>query len=173
METQERPRPAPKRQSLTSGFTLVELVVVGVVLSLMSGAVFALAQTTGLVWSGTDARLASFTQAQKAVNRLSEDLRQACRSTVVCTAGQVTFKRAPCQAADPVMTYTWASNNLMRQVGGDPPSTVTDGLTALTIPRCDVTNGLVMLDLTARARAASGGSSSPQRVVSQVWIEAP
>lgn len=153
-----------------NGFTLVEVLIVGLVLSLVGGAILVLAQTARQVWASTDARLATMTIAQQAINRLTEDLRKACASTVACPAGELQFKRSPdCDPDGPPVTYSLVGNDLEQQEGAGAPIVVVSGLEGFA-PSCPTTG---RVDLTVTAQTNSIGGPSRQTVVSQVWIQNP
>lgn len=65
------------RPHAADGFTLVEVLVVAVLVSLFTGTLFVLASTGHQAWARTDAQLANLTTVQKALDRLGEDLRVA------------------------------------------------------------------------------------------------
>lgn len=163
--------PHPPRLSQRQGMTMVEVLIVSLIFALVGGMTLTLAQTNRQVWSRTDAKLVSLTSAQLAMNRLTEELHQACQSTLVCSANELALKRFPaCGAADPTVRYKRVGNRLSRQVGAEAPISVTEGLTIFA-PSC-LSSGVVKLTLTTQAYA-SGVPSATQTLESDVWVRNP
>ena len=157
------------------GFSLVESLVACLILALVGGVILVLSQTTQRVLGVTDAELTNLTDAQQALNRLTEDLHKACQGTLGCAAGQVIFKQpsggsSTCLAGDPNITYALTAGRLTRQVGGGAPVDVATGLTAFT-PACQA-NGVVKLRLTAQMTKPNAPSVT-HRLESHVWARNP
>lgn len=156
------------------GFTLVEIILVGGVLSVViGGMMLVLAETGRNVWARTDAQLTSLTDAQRALGRVSEDLRRAVSSSLSdtgpnsCRANTLSFLESGTIRR---ITYTRDNSNaLTRQVDANPALTVASGLTAFT-PACPG-GGLVRLTLTARANSLRGPST--QELESAIWVRNP
>ena len=170
---------SPTRQALIGAreaFTLVEVLVATVLLALVGGVVMTLSTSGRALWVRTDSKLASMTDAQRAVDRLTEDLRKACQNslnppdaTTVCGAGQLSFRQIPsCAAGGPVITYRQAGSSLTRQAGAAAATTVAGNVTAFT-PTCQ-TGGLVRLSLTAQTNS-SFGIGAVRTLESTVWVQ--
>ncbi|MBI3324919.1 MAG: prepilin-type N-terminal cleavage/methylation domain-containing protein [Candidatus Omnitrophica bacterium] len=159
---------------MRAGFTLVEILVVTVLLALVGGVAFTLSSTGQAVWTRTDTKLANMTDAQRAIDRLSEDLRKACWTTVSpqtgCQTTALTFKQLPCGAADPVLTYAQAGTSLTRQVGATAAVVVASGIQDFT--HCESSGdvgGIVRLSLTTQANPLVG--PSVRTVESRIWVQ--
>jgi len=151
-------------------FTLVEVMVASVIASMVGGAALLLAQTGRQVWGLTDARLASLTDAQRAIDRVSEDLRNACQATLASAEAQLAFRQAPdCEDEDPTITYRYAAGRLTRQVDEEAPVTVASGLSAFSAAHLG--NGLVRLRVTAQSNTQAGNAT--QTVETGVWVQNP
>lgn len=129
--------------------TFVELLIVGLIVALViNGMAFALATSSKMTWIRTDTRMTSLTAAQRALNRLSQDLHGASQATLDCdTANQVAF--TPVGTVG-LVTYTLntASNTLMRTdtLGTVPVAGYIQSFSSV----CQRDNPLVRLQLTAR-----------------------
>lgn len=149
------------------GLTLVEVLVVTLIFGVVGGILLTVAASGQSAWWMTDAQLLTLTETQRALDRVSEDLRQACQTTVSCPAGQLVFKQSPA-CADPAITYSLSGTNLTRQVGTAVPVTIATGVTGFAVPSC--AGGLVNLSLTAQARTPNGRTLT-QTISSQVWVQ--
>ncbi len=152
------------------GFTLVELLMAAVILCLIGGMVFVIAQTGNQLWGSTDRRLASLTDAQRVLDRLTEDLRRAKRASLVAPcAAPLTFSTV----ADQVITYNLEGDTLVRQeqTGAQPTTSrvIGVGLSTFSVS-CDP-NGLVRLALTIQAQRFT--DASRQTLTSQVFVQNP
>ncbi len=141
-----------------------------VILCLIGGMVCVIAQTGNQLWGSTDRRLASLTDAQRVLDRLTEDLRRAKRTSLVAPcAGPLTFSTV----ADQVITYNFDGDTLVRQeqIGAQAPTSLVigAGLSAFSVS-CDP-NGLVRLALTVQAQRFS--DASRQTLTSQVFVKNP
>jgi hypothetical protein len=147
--------------------------VVGVLFIVIGGMALVLADTGRNVWARTDAQLATLTDAQRALDRLNEDLGRACQSTLnpaSCAAtDQLVFKLSPSCATGSAITYMLTGSNLTRQVGAAAPVTVASGLTKFDVQNCS--GGLVKVALTAQANTVRGPFS--QTLESQIWVRNP
>ncbi len=145
------------------GFTLVELMMVCAVSSLVIGAVFVMSQAGTQAWVRTDAQLTSLTEAQQALDRLSEDLRAASQNPVpTCAGGQLTMT-----VGGVPITYSVVNTNLTRTQNATA-QVVASGVTALT-PTCS--QNLVSVTLTAQVGTRYGPLT--QTLQSQVWVRTP
>jgi len=152
------------------GFTAVELLIVsGIAFGLWGGLALMTTDAGSRVWSRTDSQMATMSAAQRALNRLTEDLRAASLAApVTCLPGDITFTRSSDGAA---MRYQFnaATGNLTRTEGG-VPRVVAGNLTALTFPTC--ANGLVRIALTTRV-APANRTPATYTLDSQVRIRNP
>ena len=146
------------------GLMLTDLLFTGLIFALISGGVFALTQAGDQLWLRMDARLASLTEAQRAVNLLAEDLRQARQNGLTCGPGS-TVAFTPVAGGQSV-TYQLSGNQLVRQVGTNPPRVITTGLVAFA-PTCS--GSVVRLSLTTQVSPWHG----PISLSSQVWVQNP
>ena len=167
------------------GVSLLELLIVTViVLLVVMGSILVLTRTGGQMWSRTDAQMTSATAAQQALNRLTEDARQARRSGLACNLNgpgvEVWFLTLPPANGSPEVQYTFRPSDpdplirrsLMRTVQGSPAQVVATGITAFSPVNCAAGSELVRISLTAQV-AGFGGVSSPQTLVSQMWVPNP
>ena len=160
-------------QDNNHGMSLVEVLAVSLIVALVGGVTLVLIQTGRRVWGSTEMKVTSLTQAQIALNRLTEDLRQACRATLSCAAGQVVFKRAPtCDAADPQITYAYnqAERTLTRQIDANPAATVASAVETFA-PVC-LPDGTVRVTLTAQTTMMDI-PTVPQWLESKVLVRNP
>ena len=153
-------------------FTFVEAMVVAVIFSLVTAAVYMMSNTGNRVWVHMDDSMANITSAQIALDRLTEDLRQASSGAgLTCAADRLQFTVGTNQ-----ITYTRVGSNLRKQVGTGVPTTVAGGL-AMTgsappfNPTCDPVNHVVKVQLTAQA--SSLRPALQKTVESQVWVQNP
>lgn len=154
---------------VSAGFTIMEILIAGtVVFVLLGGVMLVLANVSRQIWTRTEPRLVALTDAQRALDRVSEDLRQACLSTVSCPAGQLVFRRSPPACPGPPITYSLAGTNLTRQVGTAAPVTIATGMTGFA-PAC--ASRLVNLSLTAQVTTPQGQAT--QTFNSNVWVRSP
>jgi len=153
------------------GWTLVEVVIISLVLSVVGGAMLVMAQMSDQIWGRTDVRLTTILNAQRALNRVREDLRKASQASLLpagnCTAATLRFTQP---STGDTITYTLAGNDLTRQIGVAAPVTVASELTAFT-PSCQG-GGLVRLNLTSQASSTAGGSAL-QTLETQIWVREP
>jgi hypothetical protein len=162
-----RHRATPERKA-PGGFTLVEMLVVGLVtVSVLGGMVLALADSGKRMWTMTDTRVATLTAAQIALDRLTEDLRVAHQANLGCGSDQLAFNPVggglrTTYSRDPVTRL------LTRAQGGGNPQIIAADIEAFS-PTCQA--GLVKLQLTARVNSPQGPST--QTLNSQVWIQNP
>ncbi len=155
------------------GFTLVEVLMTMLILSFLSGVLLVFAQTGGAVWQSAEARLTSLDDAQRAMNRLTEDIRRASQGCFgPCTADDLSMARrinGVCDDATRVTYRREATGLLSRTAGAGAPQIVATGLTALTAA-CQP-QGVVAIAIQARADA--GGRVGAQQLESQVWVQNP
>ena len=153
------------------GMTFVELLIVGLIVALViNGMAFALATSGKNVWLRTDSRMTSLSAAQRALNRLSEDLHRASQATLNCsTANTVTF--TPVGAADPV-TYTLNSANNTLTRTDTLGTQVVAGYIRAFAPACQPNNPLVQLQLTARVPMVQN-TFLDQPLATQVRVVSP
>jgi type II secretory pathway pseudopilin PulG len=157
------------RVNASRGLSLVEGLVVAVIFALLGGIAFAVAQSGEQTWLRIDARLASLTEAQRALNHLSEDLRRAHQAGLACGPGSTLTATVTPVAGPPdvVVTYTLDGTGLVRQVGAEQ-TVIASGLTAFT-PTCSVGGPLVRVNLTTRTNVWHG----PTTLTAQVMVHNP
>jgi hypothetical protein len=134
------------------GFTMVELLIVsGVAFGLWGGLALLTTDAGNRVWARADSQMATMSVAQRALNRLAEDLRAASLAGgVTCQPGDISFTQAADGAA---MRYRLdAATGELTRTEGAASRVVAGNVSALTFPSC--TNGVVRVALTARV--ASG-----------------
>ena len=157
------------------GFTYVEvLVVVMISVLVVNGMVWALTRSGQMVWTRTDSKMVSLAAVQRALDRVSEDLRRASRATVLCAAGQLTFGQDTNgdQIIDRTIIYSRnaAAGTLIRTENNGAPKSMAAQITAFT-PSCQA-SGLVRLQVTAQVAMPASGSVT-QRLSSQVRVPNP
>ena len=152
------------------GFTMVELLIVsGIAFGLWGGLAFMTTDAGNRLWSRTDLQMATTATAQRALTRLSEDLRAASLAApVTCQPGDITFRRSRDGAA---MRYRLdAASGLLTRTEGGVSRVVAGNLSALTFPSC--ANGLVRVALTTRV-APANRTPATYTLESQVRIRNP
>lgn len=185
---------AERSSRLVGGFTLVEVLVVALIMTLVGGAALVLAQSGRQVSDLTNARLTAMTDAELALSRLTEDLRMASTSSMGGERGiecleevhalpplpgipaRLRFKRVmPDGTLSGMILYWLADNQLMASgpVGGE--RVVASGVTAFDYSSvCNGAanaSGMARVRLTAEANSLQGPMT--QTVDSQVWIRNP
>ena len=156
------------RPAGASGFTLVELLMVGTIaFVLVAGLTLVFARLGGQVWSRTEGSLTSLSDAQRALDRVSEDLRKASQANLVCAPGQLDFDLPD---GGPHITYTLDADtgHLMRD-DAITPKVVASGIVSF-VPTCQA-GGLVQLHLMAQSPTSFGALSQP--LDSQIWVQNP
>lgn len=157
------------------GLTALELLVVGcVAIVILLGMSAVIAQSGQQVWAHIDGRSATMTITQRAMNRLSEELRRARQPTVSCPqANRLSFIRSDtganvqywCEGCDET-----GSGMLIRSEGG-VPQVVVSGLASLTLSCPPPSDGMMRVRLTAKTGTAPGKSASV--LESRVWVRNP
>lgn len=160
----------------TRGLSLVEFLVAGVVGAvLMGGIAFILMHTCRNVWVRTESQFANSGEAQRSLDRMARELRQASQAGVLnCSPNSLDF--LPIRRADgsqpPRVTYQRdGANRLVRTVSG-ASAVVASGVTAF-LPTCG-TNGLVDLRVTTNVTTTGLLQvSSPRTLNLRVWVQNP
>ena len=161
------PHPDRARLPGSDGFTFVELLIVGLIVVLVvNGMAWTLASSGRMVWARTDAKMASLTAAQRALDRVSEDLRRASQATVTCSSGQLTF--VPATGGNAV-TYHVTNGSLVRTQNAVAQPIAAQ--IAVFTPSCQA-NGLVRLQFTAQVAMASTANVT-RTLDSQVRVQNP
>ena len=170
-----------------AGFTLVELLVVSVVaITLLLGVMYVLSETSSGVWMATGTALEAQTRTQRALDIISDDVRQSLQVSVAAPAQQ----RPRCAACPGGFTGTclWiarqpiggptvlygrdAGNMLLQQVGAAAATVVANEITVFS-PTCNVSSGMVDLQLTALVAGARVRPELRQQTLrSRVWVKA-
>jgi prepilin-type N-terminal cleavage/methylation domain-containing protein len=155
------------------GFTLAEVLVVSVVMSIISAVTIVLAEASHQTWGRMDVYLQSRFVAQQALNRVVEDVRSADQSSLDCQLGdvddladnQLVLTR---NGGTMALSYHLNGGDLIRTQDGDE-RIVASGLTAF-VPGCQL-GGLVSLRLTSQVRNLYG--TATQHLTSNVWAQNP
>ena len=149
---------------------MVEMLIVGLIVALVVGGMTtALANSGSQIWLRTDVAMSSLSSAQRALDRISEDLhRRATQASLACSTDQITFD--PVGGGGPVAYVRTALGDLIRAEGA-LNDVMTTGLDAFA-PACAAGSPLVRLLVTARVTAMSGISAQRQ-MQSQVWVQNP
>ena len=150
------------------GFTFVELLIVGLIVVVVVGGMCLALTTSGVrVWALSDSKVTAVGEAQRALDRIAQDLHQAKQANLTCAGGQLSF--------DPVdnsgrVTYSLngTARTLVRQQG-TTSQIMGAQLSNFQIPTC--AGGLVRLLLTTQVTTAYG--SVPKTFMSQVWVQSP
>ena len=147
---------------------MVELLIVAsVVFVLVSGITLTLSQAGQQVWVRMDGALVSLSDAQRALDRVSEDLRQASQANLVCAAGQLDFDLI----GGGHITYILDANTKrLTRDDATLAKVVADGIASFT-PTCQAGSGLVRLHLLAQRTTPAGSWNQP--LDSQVFVQNP
>ena len=158
------------------GFTLVEIVLTALLMTLVGGLGWSIATAHERLAGSTTAHLDAVATTQRSLNWLQQDLRSASRGTLKCQC-----LAAPCPPGernlrmdvtrgDPPVTqaieYRREGGRLTKSIDGGAPQVVADGLSAF-LATCGA-DGIVTLDLTATG--TSRFSARPHRVISHVLV---
>ena len=158
------------------GMSLVELLIVGVtVFTLVGGFGMVMAHTGQWLWLTTDARVEMMTAGQRAMDRLTEDLRRASQATLGATcsaaAGMAFQQRNANGTLGPTITYALNGTQLTRTLTGQNPQVIVGGVKTFA-PTCQA-GGVVRLDLTVQGTRKVPGNSQSYQLASQVWVKNP
>lgn len=153
------------------GWTLVEVLIVTVVVTVIGGLGLVLSASGEQLWVLTDARMAAMTTGQSAVNRLSEALRTARRATLDCAVpGALAFTQTDGTAvAFRCEGCTDASPGVLVQEVDAQPQVVAAGLADASFT-CSP-EGVVSLAVTAQVTTMRGVAT--QTLTAQVWVKNP
>ena len=147
------------------GMTFVEVMVVAAMVPLVIGASMVLAQQSQQAWTLTTRRLSTITDAQRALDRMVNELRMGSASSLICDDDSIQV-----ELNAQVIQYTLnAQNVLTRAVDGGTPLPVAGDLLAFS-PTCR-SDGLVDLRVTARVATTTG--ESMQTLDSWVFVQNP
>lgn len=143
-------------QRSQGGFTIVELLIVGVVITLVVGGMtLALASSGEKIWTLTDSQMAALSAVQRGLNRVSEDLTMASAATLTCPAGQLSFGQDTDGdgTINRTLTFSYdaAAKALLRTIDGGTPELLAGRLSGFS-SSCPG-NGLVRLRATAQVTA--------------------
>lgn len=149
------------------GFSFVEILMVGVVLSLIIGAILTMASTSEQMWVRTDNQTEAMNITQRALDRLSQDLQSAAlASLAICQADSISFSQSG--TGIPIAYNRTAANTLERTFNNGQPQVVAAGVTAF-LPRCQ--GELVNLSFTSNVTSTRG--TFQQTLQAQVRIHNP
>lgn len=151
------------------GYTLTEILIVAVVMSAVFGmGMYGVMEAGRNAWLTGDAQWDSEIEAQRVVDRISEDLRAASAATVICGADTLTIGTGATQ-----VVYVYAPDadggTLTRTQDG-AATTVGSRLTGFALPSC--VNGVVQLQVTSRG-TTPGGRDFPQTINTFIWVQVP
>jgi hypothetical protein len=177
-----------------NGLTLVEVMIVSLLLVLVGGASVIMMSSSHTAWTTTDLRLELMTNSQRALDRLSEDLRQASANPIAafsltapganCAANTLQFISLKPGETNNMISYTLGGNQLTRSstptegppfytLNGDATTHVVGAGLASFTPACSATAvGVVTLTLLAQPTTPDS-RVPPQTIVSQVWVQNP
>lgn len=173
---------APVRQ----GYTLTELLVVVVIVFVAVGGLLLVLNEAGRnTWLTTQAQVDSQTEAQRVLDRISEDVRNVSRAQVTCAAAAPQLQIGVDGAANEI-EYTFAggggTGTLGRSVGVGGTS-ITLASRLLDAPAgfsCSPigvqTGGVLRVQVTSRGVAritAAGARNYDQALTASVFIQLP
>ena len=148
------------------GYTLIETMMVGLILTLIGGALLVLATTGRTVWLRADALLAVQTQAEKVMNRVVAELRSAREGSVAdCNNSILRFTNL--EGAPVVYTKTGA-NVLQRQEGAEAP-TAQPNVTQF-VCRADPLDPANVRRLTVTATERTLAGQATHTLTTRVWL---
>ncbi|MEK7878371.1 MAG: prepilin-type N-terminal cleavage/methylation domain-containing protein [candidate division NC10 bacterium] len=165
------------------GYTLVELLMVVVIMFVaVGGLVLVLNEAGRNTWLTTQAQGDSQTEAQRVIDRISEDVRNASRAQVRCAAAapqlQIGLDGAPTE-----IEYTFAggggTGTLGRSVGvGGASITLASRLMVFTCSPigANPAGGFLTIQVTSRGVAritAAGARNYDQALTASVFIQLP
>ena len=156
-----------------AGFTMLELSIVAAILVAVAGVLgIVLIRSGELVWVRTDLQLTAMTDAQRAMDRLRDDLRIAARSSLASCSETVGLSfqiRNPDGSLTPVITYTRTGTRLFRTRFGEPAQVVADNVVTFT-PVCEP-GGVVSLQVAARPPTSRTSIGFVQTLSSKVLVK--
>jgi len=172
---------------VSGGFTIVEILIVGtVVFVLLGGVTVVLGNVSQQIWTRTEPRLIALTDAQRALDRVSEDLRAASSASVNdtlpnrCRANLLSFRQPvnPPGTNNRVRYYLSGSSGdvLTRDFDalddgtGILTQTIVTGVTTFT-PTCQPGGLVVGLALAAQVTTPQGQAT--QTFDSNVRVRIP
>lgn len=152
------------------GMTLVEVMMAATILFIAGGAICVLAQIGNRLWGSTASRLDSIASAQRALNRMTDDLHQASLASFSPPSCQLPFSFTINNGNK--ITYSLASQALMRKEEAGAVTlfdqSLATGLEAFTVS-CG--GGLVNFNVTlSNVRYPD---ASRQALTSQVFVQTP
>jgi len=149
------------------GMTLTEVLMVAMIMPLVVGVFAVLADQSQQTWLRTDTRLTSLTASQRALDRVSEELRRSTQVSVTCVdAGTLRFTTFD------GATLEYSRNDqgqlIRRQIqqGPDALSATAGNLTSFA-PTCE-NSGLVTIRVGVRVDGHKGFST--QTLESRVFV---
>ena len=170
-----------------NGLTIVELMCVMVVFAMMTGMIFAVTDSGSKVWARTEGQIATFGHVQRAMDRVSEDLRRAsiagkplpedpalhkpALQTCCVEPGQLDFTMLKDDNSKVRVTYAFdgGTGRLTRTQEG-VSAVVASNLTRFT--PTSQSGGRVRLQVTAQVTMPNGVASI-QNLDSQVLVQNP
>lgn len=163
-----------RRFRAQGGWSVVELItVLVIVLVVVAGMAAALTGTGLRIWGLSDAQLTSASNAQRALDRMSADLRRAQRASVRCpaaTALEFSYVGSPA-----VMTYLRNAQSELVLSDGVTPRVQARNITSFRVECVDAEGAeaeRVRVILTARATGL-GGVSALQALMAEIRVQNP
>ena len=161
-----------------TGFTLVEMLVVAALFVFIGAAVLVLSQTGAKFWRATESQLTTLTNAQRALDRLRQELSAARQNGLTCSADHTTVSFNPLTGG--LITYAVAMGNLTRTQGqGGVAQLMASGVVVSTRaqeePFYCLANGIVQITLSVpnSALAPSPATNTLNTLRAQVWVRNP
>ena len=173
--------------------TITELFITAVILTLLAGVLLVMGSAGQQVLMTSDAKLDSQSDAQRVINRISEDLRNTT-ITSLATAGHcapAAVSPTPMFILDPIdpdgplgplaapaqVRYVFTppagqnTTGRLERTQGGVTTVVSSRITAFT-PTCTPATGMVRLQVTAQVRTPRGRPLT-QSLDTNIWVEVP
>lgn len=148
----------------TRGFTLTEILLVVLLFVFVGAVILVVAQAGARAWGTTEAQLTTLTNAQRALDRIREELTNA-RQGLTCPQNALAF--FPFNTEDGEVTYALQGGRLTRTQQGTV-QVLAAGITQLTAV---CANELVDVSLTVQNPSPVGPVTHVLQ--SHIWIRNP
>lgn len=163
------------------GYTLIELLVVVVIVFVaVGGLVLVLNEAGRNTWLTTQAQVDSQTEAQRVLDRISEDVRNVSRAQVRCAAAAPQLQIGLPDGAPTEIEYAYAggggTGTLDRTVGGINPVRLGSRLVAFSCTPLGISTGVLTIQVTSRGVArvtAAGARNYDQALTASIFIQLP
>ena len=146
------------------GMTFIEVMVVAAMVPLVIGASMVLAQQSQQAWTLTTRRLSSITDAQRALDRMVNELRMGSASSLACDDDSITV-----ELNDVPVQYSLNAQNVLTRTVGGVTTDIAGDILAFS-PTC---RGDGLADLRVTARVVAGSGVSMQTLDSWVFLQNP